>query len=97
MSDALSPAERAEEAELVRTLAAEYTNVGADSAARIIEFSDADLVLLAGFVYPGQHAQPMLQRVAALRRPAQSESCSASRRNEQTAILAHSRRSNVSE
>ena len=74
LSDPLNPTQRVEEAALVSSLAEEYARTGdpQGDATGIVRLAEGDLVLLAGFVHPDPHAQPMLQRLATLREQGRS-------------------------
>lgn len=67
LNDPLSPAERAQEAELVSTLATLYEQRGSPTAADIVRFAEGDLVLIADDVHPDPSMQPRLQQLASLR------------------------------
>jgi hypothetical protein len=67
LSDPLTPAERAEEANIVETLVAEYEHKKSRVATDIVFGADGNLVLLAAFESPDPLLDPLLRRLAELR------------------------------
>jgi hypothetical protein len=72
LSDPLSPADRALEAQLVARLATAYEQAGSPAAADLVLHAEGDLVGLAAFAHPDPTLDPAVQQLVGLRKKGRS-------------------------